>query len=103
MDFLEQTPPKKSVGKLRSYLGTIPNYSQTDIKGVLLSGVTKGGPADKAGLKEDDLIFELNGLTVENIYDYTDAIGSLKPGNETTVQLLREGLEVKISITPEAR
>lgn len=103
MDFLEQTPPKKSVGKLRSYLGTIPNYSQTDIKGVLLSGVTKGGPADKAGLKEDDLIFELNGLTIENIYDYTDAIGSLKPGNETTVQLLREGLEVKISITPEAR
>ena len=90
LDFIEQTPPKKRMGALRAYLGTIPNYSQTDKQGVLLSGVTKGGPADKAGLMADDLIISLNQVTVENIYDHTDAIGSLKPNVVTLPSKLLE-------------
>jgi len=37
---------------LRAYLGTIPDYSGTDVKGVKLGGVTKGGPAEKSGPRE---------------------------------------------------
>ena len=47
----QQRPSNKTRAKLRAYLGTIPNYSQTDQKGVLLSGVAQNGPADIAGLE----------------------------------------------------
>ena len=103
MDFIVQTPPKKRMGALRAYLGTIPNYSQTDIKGVLLSGVTKGGPADKAGLIAEDLVVSLNGVTIENIYDYTDAIGTLKPEVATSIKIIRTDKKVTLNITPLAR
>ena len=103
MDFIVQTPPKKRMGSLRAYLGTIPNYSQTDKKGVLLSGVTKGGPADKAGLLAEDLVVSLNGVTIENIYDYTDAIGTLKPEVVTSIKIIRTDKKVTLNITPLAR
>ena len=103
IDFIVQTPPKKRMGSLRAYLGTIPNYSQTDKKGVLLSGVTKGGPADKAGLLAEDLVVSLNGVTIENIYDYTDAIGTLKPEVVTSIKIIRTDKKVTLNITPLAR
>ena len=103
LDFIEQTPPKKRMGALRAYLGTIPNYSQTDKQGVLLSGVTKGGPADKAGLMADDLIISLNQVTVENIYDYTDAIGSLKPNVTSSIKIIRADEKLTLEITPLSR
>ncbi len=59
---------------LTAYLGTVPDYAQGDIKGVLLSGVSSSGPAAAAGVKAGDVIVELAGKKVENIYDYTYAI-----------------------------
>src|SRR5439155_10002959 len=40
---------------LRAYLGTIPDYT-SDVKGVKISGVRGGSPAEKAGLKGGDVI-----------------------------------------------
>ncbi|MBI1372736.1 MAG: M28 family peptidase [Phycisphaera sp.] len=90
-------------GGLRAYLGTIPDYAQGDLKGVKLSGVAKDGPADKAGLRTGDIIVEFNGKKVENIYDYTYAIGDVKIGVETTVTVQRDGKDVKLKITPGSR
>ena len=103
MDYVAQAPPPKSRGKLRVYLGTIPDYSQTDQKGLLLSGVSKGGPADSAGVRSGDLVVELGGRKVETIYDYTDAISALKAGNETKVVVIRKGKAVELKITPSGR
>ncbi len=103
MDYVAQAPPPKSRGRLRVYLGTIPDYSQTDRKGLLLSGVSKGGPADLAGLQSEDLVVELSGRKVETIYDYTDAIGSLKAGKETKVTIIRNGKTLDLKITPSTR
>ena len=63
---------------MRAYLGTIPSYAETDIKGVKLSGVSGGGPASKAGVQGGDVIVELAGKKIDNIYDYTYAIEALK-------------------------
>jgi hypothetical protein len=103
IDYVSQAPPPKSRGRLTVYLGTIPDYSQTDRKGVLLSGVSKGGPADLAGLQSEDLVVELSGRKVETIYDYTDAIGSLKAGKETKVTIIRNGKTLDLKITPSTR
>jgi Tol biopolymer transport system component len=103
LDYVSQAPPPKSRGRLSVYLGTIPDYSQTDQKGVLLSGVSKGGPADMAGLQSEDLIIELEGKKIESIYDYTDAIGLLKANRKTKIKIIRKEKVLTLSITPSTR
>jgi Tol biopolymer transport system component len=103
LDYVAQALPPKSRGRLSVYLGTIPDYSQTDKKGVLLSGVSKGGPADLAGLQSEDLIIELGGKKIESIYDYTDAIGSLKAMQETKMKIIRKQKTLVLKIIPSSR
>ena len=104
IDYLsQQAPSSKSRTKLSAYLGTIPNYSQTDQKGVLLSGVTQKGPADIAGLESGDLVIELSNFKIENIYDYTEAIGKINSGKKETIKVLRNGIVKTLTIIPKAR
>ena len=62
-----------------------------------------GAPADKAGLKGGDVIVEMAGKTIENIYDYTYAIQALKIGEAVEVVVERDGERVTLQITPESR
>ncbi|GAG18647.1 unnamed protein product, partial [marine sediment metagenome] len=103
--FKEMTRPEKQGARagLRAYLGTIPDYSQGDIEGLKLSGVTKGAPADKAGIVAGDVIVSLAGKEVKNIYDYTYVIEALKIGDEVGVEVLRGTERVKLKITPSSR
>ena len=87
---------------LRAYLGTIPDYT-TEGTGVKLSGVRAEGPADKAGLKGGDVIVEFGGQKIANIYDYTYALDAVKIGEPVEVVILRDGDQVKLIVTPEAR
>ena len=102
-DYVQQSVKQKTTGgRLRAYLGTIPDYAE-EVKGVMLSGVSKDGPADKAGVKSRDVIVELAGKKIENIYDYTHAIEALKIGEPVKMTVLRNGERVSLEITPESR
>lgn len=87
---------------LRTYLGTIPDYT-TEVKGVKLSGVRGGSPAEKAGLRGGDVIVEFAGQKITNIYDYTYALDAAKVGKPTHMLIERDGKRVAITVTPEAR
>ncbi len=100
---VEATGPRGSRAGLRAYLGTIPDYATADIPGVKLTGVSKGGPAEKAGLRGGDIIIKLAGTTIENIHDYTYAIDALKIGQEVEVVVKRDGADVTLTITPASR
>ncbi|MGH7730539.1 MAG: M28 family peptidase, partial [Candidatus Eiseniibacteriota bacterium] len=82
-------------GGYGAYLGTIPDYMQTE-GGVLLSGVRTSSPADSAGLKGGDVIVRFDGVRVDNIYDYTFALRSRKPGQRVRVTVKRDGREVEL-------
>ena len=73
------------------------------MKGVQLSDVAKGGPAAQAGLRGGDIIIELAGKTIENIYDYTYAIEALKIGQEVTCVVQRGDQEISLKVTPGSR
>jgi len=88
---------------LRAYLGTIPDYTSSDVKGVKLSGVRGASPAEKAGLKGGDVIVEFAGQKIANIYDYTYALDAVKIGVPVEVIVERAGQRVKLTVTPEAR
>ncbi|MDP7693621.1 MAG: M28 family peptidase, partial [Vicinamibacterales bacterium] len=104
-DYVAATRPRPGASRagLRAYLGTIPDYSQSDAKGVKISGVSSGGPADKAGLKGADVVVELAGRRIENIYDYTYAIEALKIGGQVDIIVVRDGRRLKLKIVPESR
>jgi len=87
---------------LRAYLGTIPDYT-TEVKGVKLSGVRGGSPAEKGGLKGGDVIVEFAGQKITNIYDYTYALDAVKIGQPVEVVVEREGKRITLTVTPEAR
>ena len=95
-------PEEGSRGTLRAYLGTIPDYTTEDV-GVKLSGVIAGGPADKAGLKGGDVIIEFGTKKIGNIYDFTYALDAVKIGEPVEVVVMRDGKQVKLKVTPEAR
>jgi Tol biopolymer transport system component len=104
-DYIAIKPPKQGErrGGLRAYLGTIPDYAQTDVKGVKLSGVAKDGPADKAGVRGGDVITELAGKKIENIYDYTYAIEALKIDQPTKIVIQRGDETKTLEVTPKSR
>lgn len=82
----------------RVYLGTIPDYT-AEVKGLQLMGVRAGSPADQAGLKAGDIVVELGGKSIENIYDYTFALQEHKPGDKVSVTVLRGGERIALEVT----
>lgn len=87
----------------RIFLGTIPDYGQENIKGVRLSGVISGGPAEKAGLRGGDVIIEFSKKKIDNIHDYVYALETLRPNEKTKIIVLREGKTESLDITPQAK
>jgi hypothetical protein len=87
---------------VRVFTGTIPDYS-TEVKGLLLSGVIGGGPAEQAGLQKGDIVVEIAGQTITNIYDYTYALELLKIGEPAKVVYLRSGERKETTLTPGGR
>ena len=87
---------------VRIFTGTIPDYS-SEAKGLLLGGVVGGGPAEQAGLQKGDIIVEIAGQTIANIYDYTYALDVLKIGQPAKVVYLRGGVRRETMLTPAAR
>lgn len=89
-------------GGFRVYLGTIPNYADTN-DGLLLDGVRDDSPASKAGLKAGDRIVKIGDREIKNVYDYTYALGEMKAGEEYVIGVVRGTEKLTLRIKPEAR
>jgi hypothetical protein len=102
--FSKVEPPAQTGSRtgLRVFTGTIPDYA-TDVKGLLLGGVIGGGPAEKAGLQKGDVIIELAGQSIANIYDYTYALELLKIGEPVKIVFMRGAERRETMLTPAAR
>ncbi len=85
------------------YMGTMPDYAYEGKDGLKLSGVRGGGPADKAGLKEGDLIIRFNKRPVGTIYDYMDCLKQSAPGQTVEIVVKRDDKEVKLMVTLGSR
>jgi hypothetical protein len=102
--FAKVEPQTQGAGRagIRIFTGTVPDYA-TEVKGLLLGGVVGGGPAEQAGLQKGDVIVEIAGQTIANIYDYTFALELLKIGEPATVVYMRNGQRKETTLTPAAR
>ena len=99
---VEQSSQTPSRTGLRVFTGTVPDYT-AEVKGLLLGGVVAGGPAEKAGLQKGDLIVEIAGQSITNIYDYTYALELLKIDQPVRVVYTRDGKRIETTLTPTVR
>jgi len=79
-------------------LGTIPEYADSG-PGVLLSGVRPGGPADQAGLRRGDRIVAIGGVEVRTVQDMMFVLRQARPGQHTSVAVLRDGKRLELMVT----
>ncbi len=92
----------------RGYLGVIIQPLTRDLaesfgidrkRGILVSQVSKNSPAEKAGLKQGDVIVALNGKPVKNIGSFRNQIALTHPGTKVELTVLRNGKEQSLDVT----
>ncbi|TSH95739.1 Do family serine endopeptidase [Verticiella sediminum] len=67
-------------------------------QGALVSGVERGGPADRAGIEAGDVVLKFNGQDVRRVSDLPRMVGNTKPGTAASIQVWRKGKTVDLKI-----
>ncbi len=68
-------------------------------RGVQITKLVEGGPADQAGLEEDDFLVSINGREVRKSSDVVSVIAQLPPGREADLVFYREGRKQRTVVT----
>jgi C-terminal processing protease CtpA/Prc len=69
--------------------------------GVLVTGVVGGSPAEKAGIKQGDVITEFDGERVRSAAQFQRLVRETPPDHAAKVAMLRDGKRVEVTVTPE--
>jgi len=82
----------------RVSFGTVPDFAFAG-PGARVGGVVPGSPAEKAGLKEGDVMMKLDAVEMTGLPSFSDFLKTAKAGQTVTVSLLREGKPLTLSVT----
>jgi serine protease Do len=97
-----QTPRSTTLRRAaaRGYLGV----GVVELTGGLeVKRVDENSPAAKAGIKESDVILELNGTAIENLEQFQTTVGETQPGVKVSLTILRDGAKQTLSATLVSR
>lgn len=68
-------------------------------QGALVSDVTRGSPAAKAGLQQGDVILKYNGHVIDQYGELSTLVGMAEPGDKVTLDLWRGGRNLEVRAT----
>jgi S1-C subfamily serine protease len=68
-------------------------------RGALIAGVLRNGPADKAGVKPGDVMFEIEGRPVSDPTSMLNMVAALTPGRPAKMKLKRQEKEVEATVS----
>ena len=68
-------------------------------QGVLIAGVVRNGPADKAGVKPGDVLMEVENTPVRDAGAMLNLIAQLSPGSNARLKLVRQGQALEVAAT----
>ncbi|MEK6584672.1 MAG: PDZ domain-containing protein, partial [Nitrospirota bacterium] len=70
------------------------------IKGIVVTGVEAGSPAEEYGLKAGDVIMQINKKDTKTIKDFNKIANEMKKGDSILVLVYREGMTIYITLSP---
>jgi serine protease Do len=73
-------------------------FGVKDLKGALVGGVMKGSPADKAGIKQGDVILQYDGKVVEDTGHLRNMVSQTPLGTKVKVRLFRSKHEIEVEV-----
>jgi len=104
----EVLPQLKDRGSVtRGWLGVsiqpiTPELAKTfglkQASGALVSDVVDGSPAEKAGVKQGDVIVEFNGKKVKSSSELPHIVGGTSVGKEVVMKIIRDGEELPLQV-----
>jgi hypothetical protein len=83
-----------------TYLGTIPDMTDNP-GGVRLLGVRAGSPAERAGLRPEDMIVAVGGTAVGRVDDLQRLMGADAIGVEVALSIIRNGRRLELPLVPD--
>lgn len=75
------------------------SFNLPENEGALVSSVNEGGPADKAGIKQGDVIIEFNGERIKSFEELPRLVASVPPGSKAQVTVVRNGKKMNLEVT----
>jgi serine protease Do len=91
-------PPPPPAPMNAAFLGVITESVE---KGAMINSVSENSPAQKAGLKEDDIITKVNDKKIDGPNALYEVVGEFKPDDKINITYLREGKEKKTTAVLE--
>ena len=89
---------QREVSAFKVTMGVMPDYVFGG-EGMRIDGVLDDRPAQRAGLERGDVLVEIGGAPVGDIYDYMDALGELEPGQSVNVVIVRGADRLRKRVT----
>ncbi|HEY1628894.1 MAG TPA: M20/M25/M40 family metallo-hydrolase, partial [Tepidisphaeraceae bacterium] len=81
-------------------LGVVPDYGTDESTvGVRITGTSENSPAEKAGLKDGDIIVQIADQKIDNLYDLSDFLAKAKAGEQVSVFVLRDKQRIELHAT----
>lgn len=79
---------------------TVDKESKDEAAGVTVKDVFKASAAERAGIRSGDRILTVDGRWTDSVVELVDVASMMKPEQPVPVKLLRNGKELKVSVTP---
>jgi Do/DeqQ family serine protease len=70
-----------------------------EARGVIVGSVQRGGAAERAGLRQNDVITAFNGTAVGDANELRNLVAATQPGTDVTLDILRDGREQQVKVT----
>jgi len=74
-------------------------FDMDNVEGALLNQVTKDSVADRAGLKNGDIVLTFDGKTIHRAGELPFIVGMIQPGTTVDVEIIRNGDEIELELT----
>ena len=81
------------------YLGVTADDRRDRGRGVRITDVSPGGPADRAGVKKQDLVIAVAGVRVRQLSDMTEILAVYQPSDVVEFDVVREGGRQTMKVT----
>jgi serine protease Do len=76
-------------------------FNLDETSGILISDVIEGGPAEKGGLRREDIVIAFNGNPVQDAVTLKNQVAAAEPGNTATITVMRDNEKKEIEVVLE--